>query len=119
MLRTGLYGLLLTALLPQPAGNELLKVRMGRLELPQHCCHRYLKPARLPIPPHPRGRPLSGVDKSYNMVVMAPQNGFYRDLPVPPDQYKGTTPGPSQWDWIPQTRWYDRDLHHTVDSGSA
>ena len=34
--------------------TSLSLVRMTGLEPTRHCCHWHLKPARLPIPPHPR-----------------------------------------------------------------
>ena len=83
--------MLLTNLFGEPSqgsqraelGNDLFQVRMGRLELPQCCHHRYLKPARLPIPPHPRGRPTGRLERVHHHPSNRPQTGFYWELPVP------------------------------------
>ena len=98
--------------------NDLSQMRMGRLELPRHCCHRYLKPARLPIPPHPRGCPLAATNEHYNTASWTPD----RVLPVTNDSlqwYEGTPDLPSHPVSDPETHWYDWNLAYAVVSGSA
>ena len=118
MLLTGLLGLLSLPLPSEPGGYKLL-MRMGRLELPQCCHHWYLKPARLPIPPHPRGCRLTTTQEPYTIDRIEPQTGFYWQLPVLGSSHGPRHQGLSYAGLTAQNPCYDWDLGTPVDSGTA
>lgn len=119
MLLTSLLGLLSTVSPLTEVGEELLLMRLGRLELPQCCHHRHLKPTRLPIPPQPRGCHLTATGQTY---TTAPLRAPDRVLPATNASsrwYKGTDKLLSHVVLTGETPWYDWDSSCPLDSGSA
>jgi hypothetical protein len=51
-----------------PGAAILHQLRMRGIEPPRGCPHRHLKPARLPIPPHPLGMPSRGDSDPHKLL---------------------------------------------------